>query len=121
MNQYKVTRIEIVDPRGSFQEWAEGAGDEYPEADIARWQGEYYRQIVDAMRGHYPHASVTMEEGYNQGAMKYHFTVTPCTNGEDPDIEAEDDMMADIEAEEQVRDMFTYVAEQVGNAGTFWA
>lgn len=121
MNQYKVTRIELIDPRGAFQEWAEGAGDEHPKADIDRWQSEYYKQIVDRLGEYYPYATITMEEGHDQGGMKHYSTVKLCNDGETADIEAEDDMMADIEAEEQVQDIFTHAAEQVANAGTFWA
>jgi len=121
MNSYKITRIEITENNGAFQEWAEAGGDTFPESDIERWQQDYYGQIVKQMGEIFPDAKIEMSEGYDQHiSHPLDVTIKRTDTATDDTIEADDKWAAQSEADELVRQYYDDVCDRVSNNGTFW-
>ena len=123
MNSYKITRIEITEGNGSFQEWAEGAGNTYPEASIERWQQAYYDEIVGQLSELFPDAKeIEMGEGYDQHVNQpLDVTIKRTSAVTDDTIEADNEYAAQEQADELVRQHLDYVSDRVSNNGTFWS
>ena len=116
----QVTKIEVEFSKGSFSEWANTMEDQ-PEADIARWESAYNKQIANAIKETYPNAEVEVGEGYDQlmNTKVYAVLEEVEANEDYQDDNADEDVYA-MQLEDDVKLQVDHIIGSVADNGQFW-
>lgn len=122
---FAVKSIEIQEADGAFAEWC-NASEEQDESDIERWQAAYFQAIVDAVKGYYPGAAVSIEETRDTPRNSIEYAMLNEETPDTIDIDGHDGnhgwgaTYAEHDADEQVNRVLMDIFDSVSSAGIFW-